>query len=335
VKVLVVTNMYPTDARPYFGVQVARQVESLRRAGVTIVLEAIAGDRGEADYFLARRRLARLVRIEQPDLIHCHFGYTPLAAAFLGRPYLVTLCGDDVNGESDGRGGITLKSRLGILVTQVCARAAARVIVKSAAMRDRLWPAARRKAELVPNGVDEDLFRPLPRREARQRLGIRADALVLAFVNSGGQATKRLDLATATRDALAGRGRAAQLVVAEHIPPAAMPWYYGAADCLLMTSDLEGSPNCVKEALACGVPVVSVPVGQVPELVDTPARGRVVPRDPTALADAVDAVVRAQPPTRSSLLPDALRAASVAERLLGIYARVSRERPVVAPVAAH
>jgi glycosyltransferase involved in cell wall biosynthesis len=335
VKVLVVTNMYPTAARPYFGVQVARQVESLRREGVSIVLEAIAGDRGEADYFLARRRIARLVRTQQPDLIHCHFGYTPLAAAFLGRPYLVTLCGDDVNGESDGRGGITLKSRLGILVTQLFALAAARVIVKSAAMRNRLWPAARRKAELVPNGVDEELFHPLPRREARQRLGIGEHALVLAFVNSGGQATKRLDLAAATRDALVGRGRAAQLLVAERIPPAEMPWYYGAADCLLMTSDLEGSPNCVKEALACGVPVVSVPVGSVPELIDTPTRGRVVARDPAQLADAVDAVVRSQPPTRPSLLPDALRAASVAQRLLGIYARVCRERLVVGHVAAN
>lgn len=326
--------MYPTDARPYFGVQVARQVESLRREGVTIVLEAIAGERGEADYFLARRRIARLVQAEQPDLIHCHFGYTPLAAAFLGRPYVVTLCGDDVNGESDGRGGITAKSRLGILVTQTFALAAARVIVKSAAMRDRLWPAARRKAELVPNGVDEELFHPRPRRDARHRLGIREDALVLAFVNSGGQATKRLDLATATRDALTGRGRAAQLLVAERIPPVEMPWYYGAADCLLMTSDLEGSPNCVKEALACGVPVVSVPVGSVPELVDTPARGRVVARDPTALADAVDAVVRSQPPTRHSLLPEALRAASVAQRVLSIYAHVCRERSVVGHVAA-
>ncbi len=264
--------MYPTEARPYFGVVVARQVESLRREGVEIVHAVIAGDRGEADYLLARRRIAHLVRAEQPDLIHCHFGYTPLAAAFLGRPYVVTLCGDDVNGESDGRGGITLKSRLGILVTQLFALAAARVIVKSAAMRDRLWPSARRKAELVPNGVDEELFHPLPRREARRRVGIREGALVLGFVNSGGQATKRLDLAAATRDALVGRGQAAELLVAEHIPPAEMPWYYGAADCLLMTSDLEGSPNCVKEALACGVPVVSVPVGSVPELIDTPAR---------------------------------------------------------------
>jgi hypothetical protein len=61
----------------------------------------------------------------------------------------------------------------------------------------------------------------------------------------------------------------------------------------------------------------------------------VVARDPAQLADAVDAVVRSQPPTRPSLLPDALRAASVAQRLLGIYARVCRERLVVGHVAAN
>jgi len=97
-KVLVVTNMYPTAAQPYFGIFVARQVEAVRRAGVDVVLEAIAGERGESDYLLARRRIARLVRSERPDVIHCHYGYTPLAAAFLGRPYVVTLCGDDING---------------------------------------------------------------------------------------------------------------------------------------------------------------------------------------------------------------------------------------------
>src|SRR5439155_21708456 len=138
------------------------------------------------------------------------------------------------------------------------------------------------------------------------------------FVNSGRQRTKRLDLAQATRDELARRGHCARLLLAETIRPEDMPWFYAASDCLLMTSDLEGSPNCVMEALACGVPVVGVPVGNVAEMIDTPQRGRIAPRDPDLLADAIEEVWRSQSLARSSLLPEALRASSVVRRLLAI-----------------
>ena len=319
VKVLVVTNMYPTARRPYFGIFVQRQVEALRRLGVPVAVEVVAGDRGESDYFMGRPRVQRAIRKHRPDLLHYHYGYTPLVAPFAGVPYVVTLCGDDLNGESDGRGGITLKTRAGILVTQAFAAGARRVIVKSEAMRRRLWPGARRKAEVLPNGVDTRLFSPGDRAAAREALDLPEDALVVGFVNSIGQATKRLDLAKATRDELARRGERVHLLMAETVAPGDMPTFYRAADCLLMTSDLEGSPNCVKEALACGVPVVGVPVGDLPELISDPAMGRVVGRSATALADAVQSLGRSREP-RTSLLPPSLADEQVAERLADIYA---------------
>jgi teichuronic acid biosynthesis glycosyltransferase TuaC len=318
VRILVVTNMFPTPGRPYFGIFVERQVEALRRLGLPVAIEAVAGDRGEIDYFTGRPRVMRAIREHRPDLLHYHYGYTPLVAPFAGVPYVVTLCGDDLNGESDGRGGITLKTRAGIPVTQIFAAGARRVIVKSEAMLRRLWPMARRKAEVLPNGVDTGIFFPGDRAAARAALEIPDDALVVAFVNSIGQATKRLDLARATRDELARRGEPVHLLVAESVAPADMPTFYRAADCLLMTSDLEGSPNCVKEALACGVPVVGVPVGDLPELIGSPEMGRVVGRGATELADAVQSL-GPRVEHRRSLLPPALADDRVAERLVGIY----------------
>ena len=319
-RLLVVTNMYPTPARPYFGIFVERQVEALRRAGLDVALEVVSADRGEADYLLGRGRVRGAVRSFQPELIHCHYGYTPLAAAFTGQRYVVTLCGDDINGQSDGRGGITPKSRAGVLVTQLLALTAQRVIVKSEAMRRRLWAAAQRKAETLSNGVDLAMFSPGSRTEARRRLGLPAEGLVLGFVNSIRQPTKRLDLAEAVRDTLAGQGVSSRLLVADVVPAAEMPWFYRAADCLLMTSDREGAPNCVKEALACGTPVVGVPVGDLPELITNPPMGRVTDRDPGRLADAVLALGSA-PDVRPSLLPPQFGQPAVIERLLAIYER--------------
>ena len=319
-RVLVVTNMYPSAARPYFGIFVERQVSALRRAGVDVEVEVVAADRGEGDYFLGRGRVAAAARRFHATLLHCHYGYTPLAAALTGTPYVLTLCGDDINGQSDGRGGVTPKSRAGVLVSQVMAAAARRVIVKSEAMRGRLWPGARRKSELLPNGVDTTLFSPGSRIDARRRLGLPEEGLVVAFVNSIRQPTKRLDLARAVHAELLRSGTGAHLLVAESVAATEMPWYYRAADCLLMTSDREGAPNCVREALACGTPVVGVPVGDLPELIRTPAMGRVVARDPAVLADAVRAV-GAGTDRRASLLPPEHSDDAVAARLIAIYRR--------------
>jgi glycosyltransferase involved in cell wall biosynthesis len=329
-RVLVTTNMYPTAERPAFGIFVARQVASLERAGMAVAVETVSGHRGAADYWHARRRIARQVREFRPDLIHAHYGLTSIPSAGQGVPFVVTLYGDDINGQSTGRGRITFKSRLSVLATQLLNLAAARVLVQSEAMQSRLWPSARARSDVVPSGIDEDLFSPRPRGEARQHLGLPSEGWVLGFVNSGGQPTKRLDLAQATAAELERRGHKVTLLVAEKVSAAEMPWYYRASDCLLMTSDLEGSPNCVKEALACGTPIVSVPVGDVPQVVDSAERGRITDRNPAALADAVADLLGTGPVALDtvppSLLPPRLRSGAVAMQLREIYAGVLAQR---------
>ena len=190
-RVLVVTNMYPSESRPYAGIFVQRQVSDLRRAGVPIEVVVIGGERGRGDYIAARARVRHAVRHFRPAIIHCHYGYTPLAAVRLGVPYLVTLCGDDINGAWNGARGSTLKSRAGVLVTQWLARGARMVIVKSCAMQQRLWPAARRRSVLVPNGVDTTVFTPGPRLDPRRRFQVDGPGVVLGFVHSIRQRTKR------------------------------------------------------------------------------------------------------------------------------------------------
>ena len=320
-KVLCVTNMFPSAVHPYSGIFVAREVAALKLAGVEVEVEPIGGARGARDYFAARARIRRVVHAWRADLCHVHYGYSLVAAVGCGRPIVATFYGDDVNGESNGRGGVTLKSWLGLGVTNLLGRAARRVLVQSEAMRARLWPMLRPRAEVLASGVDDHLFAPGDPGLARARLGIPLDRPVIGFINSGNQPTKRLDLAQATRDELIRRGRTVYLLVAERVPAEEMPWYYQASDCLLLTSDSEGSPNCVKEAFACGVPVVSVPVGDVPDLLTVPERGRIAGRSPSHLANAVESVLQ-MPRASKSLLPDHLQASHVAARLVEIYQQV-------------
>lgn len=313
-RVLVVTNMYPTADRPYFGIFVARQVESLRRAGLDVAVEPIAGPRGRADYLLARRRVGRRVAEFGPDVVHVHFGYAGVAGLGHGPPAVLTLHGSDVHGLS----GAGWRRRMGALISRRAARRADRIIVQTDAMRRQLPRSLQNIIGVIPNGIDEDLFRPLPRDQARARLGLEGADPVLLFVDGSGSANKRRDLAEAAVAELLLQGCKATLLVAGQVPPADMPWYYGAADALLLTSDREGSPMCVKESLACGTPVVSVPVGDVAELLDAERRGIIAPRDPAAIARALISVL-GRPAAAESLLPARLRDSAVAAQVTGLY----------------
>jgi teichuronic acid biosynthesis glycosyltransferase TuaC len=323
VRILLVSNMYPGEGSSHSGIFVAREAAALERAGVEVVVEPIAGLRGAADYVAARGRVRELVKNTRPDIIHAHYGYSQVATAFQGAPFVVTLYGDDVNGTSRGGDGITFKSRAGVLATQVLAGYARRIVVQSNAMLETMWSRLRSRCLVLGSGIDDSHFSPGPMAEARQRLALGPEELVLAFVNSGRQPTKRLDLAQAARDELERRGRPARLLVAEQVPVDEIRWWYRAADVLLMTSDLEGSPNCVKEALSCGTPVVSVAVGDIPQLLTLPEQGIIVERNPSALADGVETVIARQRQTPRSLLPDHLRASVVADCLIDMYRSVA------------
>lgn len=321
-RVLVVTNMYPEATAPHRGVFVKQQVEALSAAGVEVHVECIAGLRGVADYLLGRWRVARRVREFHPDVVHGHFGYSGLAALGQGLPSVLTLHGSDLR-----RGGQRrVRHRFGAELTRVMARLASRVIVQTFSMREDLGPRIASRVRVVPNGVDESLFCPRPAEDARSRLGVGASEVVLLFVDAGATANKRRDVAESVVQQLVNRGHQARLLVATGVRPPDMPWYYAAADVLLMTSDHEGSPMCVKEALACGTPVVSVPVGDVQNVIDSAERGAIAPRDPGRLADAVLAVSARLSPRRS-LLPPRLRAESVAGQLIEIYDEVLAGRP--------
>lgn len=319
-RVLVVTNMYPSAASSFRGVFVQRQIESLQAAGLDVDVEVIAGSRGRAEYLTARARVGRRVRQSGADVVHVHYGYTGFAGLRHGPPSVLTLHGSDLR-----RGaGVRWRGRMGAMLTPILARGANRIIVQNEAMKDALPSALAERTLVMPNGIDETMFRPLPTGDARARLGLPPDELIVMFVDAGDPRRKRPDLAAAALQCVLDSGRPARMLRASGVTAEDMPWYYAAADVLLMTSDYEGSPMCVKEALACGTPVVSVPVGDVPEVVDRPERGLIAPRDPARLAEALTAVA-GRSRTGASLLPPQLRSAAIASRLVELYEQLAAQ----------
>ena len=114
------------------------------------------------------------------------------------------------------------------------------------------------------------------------------------------------------------------------VPAGRIVTYMNAADCLLLTSDSEGSPNVVKEALACDLPVVSVDVGDVRERVAGVTPGAVVGRDPEALGAALAAILRDPVRSDGRAAVAALHTRVIAAGIVDVYRRVARRRAGIA-----
>jgi glycosyltransferase involved in cell wall biosynthesis len=180
---------------------------------------------------------------------------------------------------------------------------------------------------VIPSGVDMDLFRPIPRCEARRLLGWRDEERVVLF-NAAGRTpgVKRLDLAEASVAVMRQLiGEVRFVVLRGDIDQEEVPLYLSGADCLLLTSDYEGSPDIIKEALACGLPVVSVEVGDVPERLEGVYPSRIVARDPRAVGTAAAEIVLSGQRSNGRELIRELSSTSITEKILQVYRSMINE----------
>jgi glycosyltransferase involved in cell wall biosynthesis len=328
VRVLALTNMFPTASDPGFGAFVADQMHWVQRCGAHVTIDVIDGRAGKWQYVRAITRVRRAARSGQFDLVHAHYGLTGFVATFQPLPLVVSFCGDDLLGTPDGHGGMTLGSRLQRVLSRRAAPRAQAIVCKSEQLRAALpIEADRARAHVLPNGVDTARFAPGDRAEARRRLGVAIQDRLVLFPHTPAVARKRFDLAQAAMTRLAARRSAARLWTVSGVPHAKMPDYYRAADCLLLTSDQEGSPNVVKEALCCDLPVVSVDSGDVRKWIELGPGSVLVGRDPDAIAAGVESVLSNGRAADGSRIREELAAERTAHRLIAIYREAIMRRP--------
>ena len=260
-RVLMVTTNWPAPGGPRTSHFIKRQADFLQAAGVVVDVFHFQARKNLLSYLKAWLAVRRKLRSSHYDLIHAQFGQSGLMALPKRLPYVVTLRGSDILGTvSDRSGKYTFAGKINQRVSQMVAAKADAVILVSAHMQEQLPGLT--SFHVVPSGIDFTLFRCMPRDEARRQLGLPIDKRLVLFVGNPGQARKRYGLARKVVDILNER-LPCELVVAWGAAHTDIPVYMAACDALLFTSMQEGSPNVVKEALACNLPVVSVDVGDV------------------------------------------------------------------------
>ncbi len=354
-RVLVISNMYPSDASPVFGAFVSRQVDALRAAGVQVELavnlERANGPIANLLKYLRLGYRARRAAASQPDIVHAH--YLLPTAIFGGwaskrakAPLLLTAHGDDV----DNAAASGLRDR----VARALRSASAIVAVSEhlgLRLRERFDIDASR-LHVLDCGVDTSLFKPLDKSDARVLCDLPLEAKIVVYGGHLSEAKGIWTLLSAhekliadgeevllvvagegplERDVQVARDRSrGRLRVLGEVPHQEMPLLFSAADVVSVPSHREGFGLVALESLACGTPVVASDVGGLPEVVRHGVTGRLVaPADPEALADALLQMLQTPP---ASFEEAARRTAEehslerTAARLVEIYESVLAER---------
>jgi teichuronic acid biosynthesis glycosyltransferase TuaC len=245
VRVLVVTNLWPTPERPASGGFVRDQVEALRALdGVDV--ELFTFGHGAREYVRAARELRRRYKGERFDVIHAHYGLAGISAmALRTAPHVVTFHGTDL-----------AHPRVGPL-SRVLARVIDLPAPVSASLARAGLPDVR--TAVLPCGVNLDRFARIDRREARRRLGLDPERRYLLFPADPARPEKRHDRAAELAEAVG-----VELLHYDRRPPEEVPLLINAATAVIAPSEREGFGMAPLEALACDVPVLSTDVGIAP-----------------------------------------------------------------------
>ena len=307
-KILIVSHSVNGEISPF----VYEQMNSLKRNGCETNYYGITG-KGVIGYLTSLRGLNRIIREFRPDLIHAHYGLSGLLANFQRRvPVVTTYHGSDVHS-----GGKILKlSRKAMCLSVYNIFVSEKLLRLSGYINDNSC--------VLACGVDLDAIQEIPREDARKQLSIGRDEVFGLFSGAFGNAVKNYALAKAAADEVKGL----RLVELKGYSRKEVNLLMNAADFLLMTSLNEGSPQVIKEAMACGTPVVSVDVGDVTDVIGETEGCFIAERNSDDLADKIQIALafRGKTMGRHRIIELGLSDEQVAKRLIGLYEEILRRR---------
>jgi teichuronic acid biosynthesis glycosyltransferase TuaC len=238
---------------------IKEQGEALRKQGVDIGYYPVIG-KGLPGYIRAGFRLKKHLKQNPYDLVHAHFTLSGWAAVIgAGKiPVVLSVMGSDAYGEYIGVNRIQFSSRLYMFLTWLIQPFVKIIISKSENIEKHVYMKA--KSFVIPNGVDVDKFKPVSC-ELNEFIHLKKNKKLILFIGKPDNIRKNFPLA---QEAVARlKMDNVELVNPYPLKHNEVPGYLNAADVLIHTSLMEGSPNLVKEAMACNCPVVSTDIGDV------------------------------------------------------------------------
>lgn len=298
-KVLVVARYKNCHYAPF----ITEQVEAIKKQGVDCEYYGING-KGIAGYLLQFPGLMRAIRKFRPDLIHAHYGLCGLLANYQRRvPVITTYHGSDINVPKVFRLSkkSIRRSRFNIFVSQ-----------KNIDIAN-----PQKDFALIPCGINLEDYPIIVKSEARRQMGLHSAEKCVLFAGAFDNRVKNAPLAQEAMRMLPE----AKLIELKGYTRPQVATLMQAVDAFLMTSFTEGSPQVIKEAMACGCPIVSVDVGDVRERIEGIPGCYITNRDAESIAGKLKDAIAFDGRTlgRMAVVDSGLSNDSIASRIISIY----------------
>lgn len=288
---------------------VKNQGESIKEEGVEIDFFTIDG-KGIKGYLKSIFRLREYLKNSNYDAVHAHYWISGIVASLAGaKPLIVSLMGDDIKAKVWFRWIIYIFHHLYWSAT----------IVKSKDMYDSF---KQKDVYIIPNGINLERFKPIDRELALKETGWDRDKKHILFTSNPHRFEKNFQLA---KDAVAlmDNNRDIELHFLVDIPNEKISYYYNSANVVVLTSLWEGSPNAIKETMACNIPIVSTNVGDVKEVISSTKGCFISSFNPTDFALKIEDALNYNKRTEGRENIKYLKSNLIAKKIIKIYKNIT------------
>ena len=310
--------MYPNKQEPNYGIFVKEQIDAIEKIhDINKTIYVIDGQNGLKEYIKSIFDIRNIIKKGNFDLIHIHYGLSGLflLCGHVKPPVLMTLHGGDIQVEQ----GKTIQVALTKRILKKCDFAIT--------LNDRMDEIARsyiHHTEIIPCSVNTNLFRELVKKD-------KTNSVRILFPSARSRVVKDFPLFEKTCELLRQQYKLdVKEYYLENLSRNQVAELFNQMDVLLMTSISEGSPQVVKEAMACNLPVVSTNVGDVSVLLDGVKDSYVAKsRNEKELAELVFKSLKENKEgisPREKILKMKLDDESIANRVISIYQSLIKKR---------
>lgn len=286
------------------------QGDSLISRGIEIEFFAING-KGLWSYIRHIFILRNFLKINNFDIIHSHYSFSSFIASLAGaRPQVVSLMGSDLLSNRFERMLILIFQKLFWDQT----------IVKTEDMYQLITSP---KTEIIPNGVDLTKFNYIDKKTCQDKLGWNKDKRHLLFAADPERPEKNYPLFKMSIDLLPIDYNI-EVHALTNIPNNDIPVHMNASDVIILTSLHEGSPNVIKEAMACNLPIVVTNVGDVQWVIGKTEGCYISSFEPSDFSEKISLALKFSENKKSTLGRDriieiGLDAETIALKLVSLY----------------
>ncbi|MGE0078437.1 MAG: glycosyltransferase [Bacteroidales bacterium] len=286
---------------------IKEQADAIFLNGINVSFFPIVG-KGVLGYLGNLFKLRKKIKIEKPDIIHAHFGLSGLLATLQKlTPVVVTFHGTDISNKQNRKYSIFADklSKYSIFVSDKLSKS-----IHS------------RNYSILPCGVDLNVFKLVDQIVARTELGLSNEFVYILFASSFDNSIKNYPLASSAIELL--NNPRIKLLELKNYNRQQVGLLFNAVNCALLTSFSEGSPQFIKEAMACNCPIVSTDVGDVKDNLLGLDGCYITTYDSQDVADKIQLSLNFAKRTdgRNRIIQLGLDSDSIANKLVGIYKQV-------------